>query len=273
MVLRGQTEAKNNMPVIVAQSDVVYNNPIHGRNFYQPGTVAFAPCFVSEPGLDDLPVAAGTRSKVCSCPVINGVKVHRKYCKLNFPPNQAMGNSEYELGRDLGKQLTEGEHPLGVRTLVTDGDSHLQKGMQEAMAKYGMHVEKGDCTRHITRSISRNLRKANLSDRCTGGPNRTCQERGKIKSQLANFVERRCAWEFRALHRKYGKKIDVMVEKAKLAQIGILGCIQGYTEVCRESSLVCGAHRKKTERKVGPTCILHCFLYTCVYQNVIMLPL
>ncbi len=247
------SNANANVPLIVAQSDVAYNNPIKGRAFYQPGTQAWAPCFVSEAGLERVPIAFQTRSKVCSCPFTKNIKVHKAKCALNFPPNEAMGNAEHRLGRDLATELIQGDSPLGVRTLVTDGDSHLFRGMQEVMTSHDINVEKGDCTRHITRSISRNIRKADLSERCTG-VSRTSQMRAKNKSQLANFIERRCAWEFRALHKKYGQsQVDTMIQKGKLLKIGIMGCIQGFVDVCRESSLVCGTHRKKTEKKVGRT--------------------
>ena len=248
--LRGHDEADRDIPLVVAQSDVAYNNPIKGRMFYQPGTQAWAPCFAGEPGLGHLPIAFRTRSKVCSCVSKNGVLTHREDCKMNFPSDQAMGNAEYELGKDLGRELMEGESPLGISTLVTDGDSHLHKGMKEVMANYGIRTEKGDCTRHITRSISRNIRKGTLSDRCLGEEN-TSQEKGRNKQTLANFIERRCSMEFRAAYRKYGSNLEKLVDTCKLAKIGILGCVQGHPDICRQSSLVCGAHRWKSKSKVS----------------------
>ncbi len=253
MKLRSHGHVRNEMPLIVAQSDVAYNNPIKGRKFYQPGTQAWAPCFAGEPGLESTPIAFSTRSKVCSCQLNRMNKMHKSDCRLNFPPNEAMGNAEYQLGKDLATELVTGDSPIGIRTLVTDGDSHLQKGMQDIMSEHEIRVDKGDCTRHITRSISRNIRKGDLSEKCTG-VNKTSQERAKNKSQIANFVERRCAWEFRALHKKFGNNLDAMIKKGQLLKIGIIGCIQGYTDVCRKSSLVCGAHRKKTARKVRCCC-------------------
>ena len=249
MKLRSHGHVKNGIPLVVAQSDVAYNNPIKGRMFYQPGTQAWAPCFVGEPGLERTPIAFSMRSKVCSCQLTRNNMMHKPDCRLNFPQNVAMGNAEYELGKDLATELITGDSPIGIRTLVTDGDSHLHKGMQDIMSQHDISVNKGDCTRHVTRSISRNIRKGDLSDKCTG-VDRTSQERAKNKSQLANFIERRCTWEFRALHKKFGDNLDLMVQTGKLLKIGIMGCIQGYSDVCRKSSLVCGAHRKKTERKV-----------------------
>ena len=245
MALRGQKE-----PTVVAQSDVAYNNPIKGRMFYQPGTQAWAPCFVSEPGLEHIPIAFQTRSKVCSCLTLSNASKHKEDCGMNFPAHQAMGNAEFQLGKDLGKELMEGQSPLGVRTLVTDGDSHLHKGMLEVMSSFGIDTEKGDCTRHITRSISRGIRRGKLSSRCLG-ENKTCQEKGRYQSTLANFIERRCAMEFRAAHRKHGDNLEKLMDTCKLVKIGVLGCIQGHSDICRQASLVCGVHRRKNGNKVG----------------------
>jgi hypothetical protein len=251
ITLRGRNEGDTNVPIIVAQSDVAYNNPIKGRAFYQPGTQAWAPCFAGEPGLEHIPIAFQTRSKVCSCLSQRNTLKHREYCRLNFPSNQAMGNAEYHLGKDLGKELMEGEEPLGVSTLVTDGDSHLHKGLSEVMSSYGIHTDKGDCARHITKSISRNIQKAKLSDRCLG-EGKTLQQKTRTKRILANFVERRCSMEFRAAYRKHGgDNIEQLVDTCKLVKIGILGCIQGHPDICRQSSHVCGAHRWKSGHKVG----------------------
>ena len=241
---------KKGVPYIRAQSDVAYNNPPKGRAFYQPGTQAWAPCFAAEPGLEDIPIAFRTRSKVCSCITVNNEKQHSESCKLNFPPDEAMGNAEYELGRDLGKQLLpRDDSAIAVKTLITDGDSHLQTGMHRSMKKRGITVEKGDCTRHVTRSISRNIKRATLSKTCITGTN--AYIRAKNQARLANFVERRCSWEFRAIHKKYKGDLDQMIEAGRLAKIGVLGCIQGHTDICRQASLVCKAHRSETECKVS----------------------
>jgi hypothetical protein len=231
---------------IVAQSDVAFNNPIKGRGFYQPGTQCWAACFPGEPGLDHIPIAFSTRSKVCNCP---NKPIHKPCCKQNFPENNAMGNAEFDLGKDLAKELT-GECPIGVRTIVTDGDSSLHKGVKEVMGSKGINTEKGDCTRHITKSISRNIRKANLSNLCTGSTD-TVKQRTHNKSVLASFLERRCSMEFRAAHRRYGHDIDKLVESCRPLKIGIIGCIQGYGDICRQASLVCKAHKKKGKAKVG----------------------
>ncbi len=244
MTLRGQGKPDDGVVRVVAHSDVAYNNPVKGRSFCQPGTQAWAPCFAGEPGLEHIPIAFQTRSKVCSCPCDS---VHKKGCTKTFSSMQAMGNAEYDLGKDLAKELMEGESPLGVSSLVTDGDSHLHKGMEEVMKVFGIKTQKGDCTRHITKSVSRNIAKANL--RCFK-ETKTQQERQRKQRCLAGFIERRCTMEFRAAYKIHGGDLEKMKNACHLAKIGILGCIQGHPDVCRQSSLVCGAHRWKSGNKV-----------------------
>ena len=240
---------------IVAQSDVAYNNPIKGRAFYQPGTQSWAPCFAGEPGLEHIPIAFQTRSKVCSC-VLSGRDpvIHKEKCEKNFPSSEAMGNSEFHLGKLLAEEMIEGDASLAVGTLVTDGDSHLQRGMNDVMARHGVETMKGDCTRHITKSIARNIIKASLSKRCLGGDRTTAQQRQRSKITLAKFVERRCAMEFRAAWRKWrkcgGRDSKQLEKMCSLAKLGILGCIQGHPDICRQTSKVCVAHRHN-RRKSG----------------------
>ena len=83
------------------------------------------------------------------------------------------------------------EPAIGVQTLVTDGDSHLQLGMHGVMKRSGIKVDEGDCTRHITHSKSRNIRRASLSDGCTEGPNKSVYQRAQNKARFAHFIERR----------------------------------------------------------------------------------
>lgn len=254
--LRGGCEMDTEVPVIVAQSDVAYNNPVKGRVFYQPGTQSWAPCFASVYGLEHLPIAFRTRSKLCSCPYDGETVQHREWCTKNFSSEQAMRNSEYQLGKDLARELIEGESPLGISTLVTDGDSHLHRGMQEVMSDFGVSTEKGDCTRHVSKSIGRNIRKAKLSIRCLGGAGTTVQERERNKRTLGYFLERRCTMEFRAAYRRYGGNVQKLETTCQLAKLGILGCIQGHADVCRKGSLVCGAHRWKSGNRVSIFCAI-----------------
>ena len=147
----------------------------------------------------------------------------------------------------------EGESPLAIHTMVTDGDSHLQNGLREVMSKYGVETAKGYCTRLITRSMSRGgwIRRGCLSDRCLG-ENKTCVEKNSNRNTLANFVERRCTMEFWQAHKKHSEDLEEkMMETCKRPKIGILGCIQGHADICRQASLVCGSHRQKSCHKVS----------------------
>ncbi len=227
-------------PQIVAQADAANNNPTKGKFTYiQPATQSWACCFPGEPGLESIPIAFCTRSKVCSC---KSSKDHQEGCGKDFPSNQPMGNSEYQLGKAMATQIVGDDGPLRVSTLVTDGDSSLFKGMKEVMASRDIETEKGDCTRHITKSVGRNIRAGVLSDGCTG-KDRTIAQKTKNKSVLSQFVERRCSFEFRAAMKKYNGDVEKLRGISSSLKQGILGCIQGQWEICRRNSLVCTAHK------------------------------
>jgi hypothetical protein len=231
---------------IVAQADTCYNNPIKGRSFYCPGTQAWCPLYSSEPGLE-LPVAFNTRSKLCSCVVGH----HGPKCKQDYPLERPMGNVEFDFGELMGADLTGNGTVLIVRELVTDGDAHTFRGLNKAMTENGITTSsvKGDCTRHLTKTIGRNLCRANLSTMGLAGT--TIKDRTQNKRMLAAFIEKRCSWEFQRAYKK--SKGDV--EKTKILctniQRGVFACISGDTNTCRRLSLVCAAHKKKHDPKVS----------------------
>ena len=228
---------------IVALSDTCYNNPIKGRSFYQPGTQAWCPLICGEPGLE-MPVAFNTRSKLCSC--VEGH--HGADCQRNYPVERPMGNVEFEFGKMMGEDMTTSDTRLLVRELVTDGDSHTLKGMLPAMTTNGKTTTKGDCTRHLTKTIGRNISRANLSDMGLGGT--TILIRNQNKRMVASFIEKRCSWEFRKAHAKCRGDIDRLKKMCANIQRGIIACVTGETDICRRLSLVCAAHRKKENPKV-----------------------
>ena len=64
--------------------------------------------FAIDPCFKDIPKAFITPSKVRSCINVKQGKQHSDGY-LYFPPDEAMDNAEYELGKDLGKQLIREE--------------------------------------------------------------------------------------------------------------------------------------------------------------------
>lgn len=245
---------------IIAQTDTAFNNPPKGRAFYQPGTQAWSPLFCAEPGLDHIPLSFQTRSKLCSCLV----NKHKQGCKQDFSKDQPMGNVEFVFGVASGEEVSDphsndtSDSSVAVKELVTDGDSHAFKGFsQTMMTNKKVKCIKGDCTRHLTRSIGRNITKARLGS-LEGG---TVQQTAQNKRLLANFIERRCSWEFRKAYAKYGHDIQKLKSTCARLKTGIIRCIQGDAEGCRRVSLVCGAHRRKGQTKV-PYIDLDMFSYT-----------
>ena len=202
-IRKGDGDVESGPAPIVVAADGGYNNPPKGRTFYQPGTQSWCPMFSMEEGLE-IPVAFATRSKLCSCPEAK-VGVHLKSCTKTFPTHVAMGNSEKEMGKDCAQQIDGKE--LTVGTVIADGDGHLVSGVQEAITD--RVVERQNCSRHLTKSISRNIGNGSLA--CMPGPTQALKK--KQKYTLAKFVAKRCAWEYREAHRRYGKNLNRLIVK------------------------------------------------------------
>ena len=59
--------------------------------------------------------------------------------------------------------MIDGAVAMSIGAVVTDGDSHVSKGFQNVAREYSRSVpEKADCSRHLTKTIGRNLIKADL---------------------------------------------------------------------------------------------------------------
>jgi hypothetical protein len=234
-------------PAVLVEADNSYNSFPKGRGFYQPGTQTWQPVFSAEPGLN-LPIAMGTASKLCSCVVGQGQQ-HRPDCTNNYNMDRPIGNAELDLAKDSALKIMAGppSSTLSVRAVVTDGDGKIAKGFKCVAEELHRHPtpQKADCTRHLTKTIGRNINKLNLS--VTG---RTLVIRTEKKRKLAYFIEKRCALEFRAAHAKYRRRgIDFLVEKCGEITEGIIGCITGEVDICVNHTLVC-KHKKNKEYKI-----------------------
>ena len=230
-VRRGDGES--GPPSIAVAADGAYNNPPKGRGFYQPGTQSRCPMMCMEEGLD-MPVAFATRSKLCSCPRAKA-GIHLSSCSKTFSNHVAMGNSEKEMGKDCGEQINGSKVTIG--TIIADGDGHVVSGVKDAMPQ--QEVEKQNCARHLTKSVGRNITKQALE--CFPGPTQVLKKQ-QLKA-LSKFVEKRCSWEYREAHRRYGKQINLLISKC--AMMGIIANVEGDGETCRRVSLVCKAHSRR----------------------------
>jgi hypothetical protein len=68
------------------------------------------------------------------------------------------------------------------------------------------------------------------------------------KRDLARFIEKRCAWEYREAHRRFRKDLPHLITKCKMIKRGIFACIQGDGDTCRRVSLVCKTHKKRVRK-------------------------
>lgn len=219
---------------ILVEADAAYNNPPKGRSFSQPGTQSWMPMFCGEKGLE-VPVAFATKSKLCpKCKW--GKDCHDPSCTKDFQKNVAMGQAEKDMGRDCAEQVFQNK-TLKIGALVADGDSHIAQGVGEAG---GEDVERQLCSRHLTKSVGRNLNK----DELKSVQGATKAATNKNRRDLASFAQKRCAWEFKEAHKKCGNDVTKLVELCDKLKRGVISCIKGDGDACRRISLVCKAHRR-----------------------------
>ena len=194
-----------NKPLMV-QLDAAYNNSAKGRSFAQVGTMVCGPLFCSEPGLQAIPLALATASKLCTCPDRH-TGHHLKICQRNFAPERPIGNAEYDLGRACGEELMSGGDDSAIQAgiVVTDGvgPGQLFKGINSATTSHDYEpCINQDCARHISSGLRRGLRKLTLTSVYRTG---TVAQRKKKEARLLDFISKRCTHEFRTLHRRFGK--------------------------------------------------------------------
>ena len=234
-------------PIAIA-TDAAYNNSPKGRSFYLPATQAYAPVFSSEPGLEHIPLAIATVSKLCSCPhQSNGT--HETFCQRNYPLTRSIGAAEKTLGELVGKELLQGgpESSITAGKVVTDGvgPGSMFKGIQAAMEDQNKSnsMENQDCSKHISATLRRNMRKIDLQSVYIDTS--TAVLRKKKRDRLLDHVSQRCSWEFRGIQSKY-KTGDTatLITKCQNAKVGIIACIQGDRETCIRNCLTCYIHCK-----------------------------
>lgn len=135
-----------------------------------------------------MPIDVSTACKLCSC----GNGQHGPNCRRNYKPVKAIGNAEMVLAERSAKSLmSDGAVAINIGAVVTDRDSHVSRGFQNVAREYSRPVpEKADCTQHLTKTIGRNLMKADLKIQVKEGQNK-----------------------FQAAYRKFGKKTNLLVCK------------------------------------------------------------
>lgn len=225
------------------QCDASYNNCPKGRSFSQPGTQSYCPVFCSENGLDNVPLALSTVSKLCSCPYkTSGSKQHSKTCQSNFNPSRAISNAEFVLGQECARDLVADE--IIPKEVVTDGvgSGGLYKGISSVVQRNGHGpCFKQDCSKHLSSSLRRNLRKINLNSVYL---NVSQTLRKNKQGRLLDFIAKRAIWEFNALYRKYKGNIEKLKGKCFQVKSGIIACVKGDRETCISRCRSCYLHVK-----------------------------
>ena len=221
-------------------------NPSIHSFVHSSGTQAYGPVFCSEPGLQNIPLAFATVSKLCSC-VNQSSGVHGFNCQRNFSENRPISGAEYVLGQAAGKELLSGgeKSSIAAGEVVTDGvgPGSLYKGLAAAMQQEHKSnwCQNQDCSKHLSVTLRRNMRKIELSSLYS--ETTTAVLRKQKRDRLLDHISKRCNWEFRALHKIHQHDTDTLVKKCADAKIGIISCIHGLGEDCKKRCKACYVHR------------------------------
>ena len=126
-----------------------------------------------------------------------GEDCHDPSCTKDFQKNVAMGQAEKDMGRDCAEQVFK-DKTLKIGALVADAKSHIAQGISEVS---GEDVDRQLCSRHLTKSVGRNLNK----DELKSVPGATKAATNKNRWDLGSFLPKeRCAWEFKEAHKNVG---------------------------------------------------------------------
>lgn len=233
---------------IAAEADVMYNNPIKGRSFQQPGTQAVS-TLIEQDTVSKMVVAMATVSKLCSNAqklqaqgaIITACPNHDGVCQANYPQQKPIGNAESAMGQELVKQLNNSSASLHLSELCTDGDSKLLQGAYDAQGE-NVTIKKNICATHVSRNQRNCLYNAKLSNKLIG-----CKKnKSNFVKKLSNAIVKRCNVELRkAKQATNNKTVERLTMKVNNAKNNILDCFSGKHDNCRRFSFFC-RHSKGT---------------------------
>lgn len=205
----------------ICQTDTSYNNSPKGRAFSQPGTQSFTPlieCVTKK----KLTIASTAMNTHCT----KGGNCKHTDCSRNYDPQEPIGNSEVKAGRLNLEECTENN--MCPDAITSDGTSLAVRGANALRT----HLEKLDCTVHVTRGQRRAIY------RLQGQEFQRQLGNLKIKNILARDVPNRCALELRRARAKYINN-EEFYNQMELSRQCIVPCITGDHELCEKWSLVC----------------------------------
>lgn len=157
--------------------------------------------------------------------------------------DDVMPFSEYEIGKELGKQMALDN--ILVKYVTTDGDAKSAEGVQFAMSSVNplLQVVRQADTTHMGQSLFRHTLKACFSDHMFLGCNSS--EKKEQQKMFALDLRYRCMKMFQVAHHKCHGNTDQMTKVLRTAVESTLDCYAGDCSGCKKKqSLVCKGGRK-----------------------------
>ena len=238
---------------ISAEADGTYNNRLgsgFGNTPFQAATQAtFLMCENLTPKKQI--IQCGTYSRSCTCGKSVQFKgKHKVYCGANIPYSMPIGNE----GAYLSEAVTQlNQQGLNISTLTIDGDSNANTAAARINQPEKLTIQR--CTRHLRKSLEKDIKKTKFSDGMFTQMGSTKHYRKQAQNRLALDIGRRCSAEFQQAHSIYKDMPHEMMDKLPLVPNSIVDCYMGTCAKCETFSFVCHGGLKKWQRSflnVGP---------------------
>lgn len=230
------------------EADGTYNNRLSsgvGKTPMQPATQTTY--LVAENVTSNREIIyAGTYSKLCSCKRnAEGNIIHKSHCTANLAEDAVIGNEGRYLEESVRHLNSEG---LSVQHVTLDGDSNANSAVDNIMQSCDpkRKIKVSRCTRHLSKSMQRDLGHTKFSDRMF--PGRTKKDREQAQARFTIDVGARCHAEYNAIHKKHGGNINDIKNKCSFVVSAIQNCYQGDCDECAKYSFVCDGSKKKWPR-------------------------
>ena len=225
---------------IPAEADATYNNRIYsgvGNTPFQAGTQATL--LVAENLTRSKKIiAAKTYSKLCTCYNKKVDEPHGEKCSANLRFDNSIGNEGTYL-RSAIKNIND--RGIQIGELTTDGDSSSRLAATQIKQPHGAPVIPKYCTRHLTRTLERHIKKPDFSPRMFPGKNK--QERERAHNRFSFDLGDRVNAEFnKAFESLKGSEEELNKVLPHVCE-AIIDCYRGDCQLCEEHSYVCSPEK------------------------------
>lgn len=236
-----------NTPINI-EVDGTYNNRLNsgvGKTPMQPASQATYLVAENTTTRKDI-VHVGTYSKICTCKRNQeGVLQHRQDCTANLSQDAVIGNE----GQYLHNAVADiNSQDVSIRYITMDGDSNANAAATNILQSTNPDVEVVTlrCTRHLTRTLEREIKKSKFSADMFPGKNKADRERAQAR--FADDVGDRCQAEYNAVFDKHRGDLTTMKNKCSYISESIIECYKGNCTLCKHHSFVCQPPKNKWKR-------------------------